>query len=106
MAMVDMEKEDYLNKEQELLADTYTYKPIPKDPPSRLKNKLAQIIGNIKTNGGLSDFNYKRLYPICVVPPKFYVVPKYIKLPLPLRPNVFSRGSINYGMAKELANKK
>ena len=34
--MVVMHKQDYLNKAQELLADTDSYKPFPNDPTSRL----------------------------------------------------------------------
>ena len=67
--MVITDKQDYLNKAEELFTDTNTYKPILKDPTSRLKNKLAQALMNIKIAGGLSDFNYKRPYPTWTVNP-------------------------------------
>ena len=44
VAMVVMDKQDYLNKAQKLLLNTDTYKPIHKDPTSRLKNKLAPTL--------------------------------------------------------------
>ena len=71
------------NKATELLVDTDTYKPIPRDPTSRVKNKLAQIPRNIKTTGGLNDFNYKRLFPTSAVPPSSMGSPNYIKLAPP-----------------------
>ena len=40
VAMVIMDQQDYTNKAQTLLQDTNTYKVLPKDPTSYLKNKL------------------------------------------------------------------
>ena len=40
VAMVIMDQEDYTNKALTLLQDTNTYKVLPKDPTSQLKNKL------------------------------------------------------------------
>ena len=37
-------------------------------------------------------------------PPKFYGLPKFHKIGTPLRPIVSSRGSITYGVTKELAH--
>ena len=46
---------------------------------------------------------YKAMYPTCCVPPKFYGLPKTHKTGNPLRPIVFSRGSVTYGVAKVLS---
>ena len=43
VAMVVMDKQDYLNKTQQLLTDTYTYKPISKNPISRLKTSWHKL---------------------------------------------------------------
>ena len=42
------------------------------------------------------------MYPTGCVPTKFYGLSKIHKLDTPLRPIVFSCGSVTYGMAKEL----
>ena len=47
---------------------------------------------------------YKQLYPTSAVPPKFYGLPQIHKTGTPLRPIVSSRGSITYGIAKELTH--
>ena len=56
MAMVVMDRQDYINKAQHLLDDRDTYRSITLDPTSRLKNKLILTLRNIKTTGGLNDF--------------------------------------------------
>ena len=78
--MVVMNRQDYIDKVQQLLTDHNTYRPVNKYPTNRLKNKLTQSLRDIKAQGGLSDHKYRRLYPTSAVPPKFYGPPKYIKL--------------------------
>ena len=103
VAMVIMDQQDYTNKANILLQDTNTYKVLKKDPTNSLKNKLITILKEIKQTGGLNNTKYKQLYPTSAVPPKFYGLPKIHKVGTPLRPIVSNRGSITYGMAKELA---
>ena len=103
VAMVIMDQEDYTNKAQTLLQDTNTYKVLPKDPTSQLKNKLISLLKDIKQTGGLSTNKYKTVIPHQCSPPKFYGLPKIHKTGTPLRPIVSSEGSITYGVAKELA---
>ena len=104
VAMVIMDQEDYTNKAQALLQDTNTYKVLPKDPTPQLKNKLITLLKDIKQTGGLTTQKYKQLYPTNAVPPKFYGLSKIHKTGTPLRPIVSSRGSITYGVAKELSH--
>ena len=99
-----MDKHDYISKAQDLLIDRDTYKPISGDPAARLKNKLVKNLSNIKTQGGLNDYNYKRPYPTSVVPPKSYWLPKIHKLGNPLRPIISKKGAVTYGMAKDLVS--
>ena len=104
VVMVVMDQQDYSNKAQAFLQDTNTYKVLPKDPTPQLKNKLITLLKNIKQTGGLSTQKYKQLYPTSSVPPKFYGLPKIHKTGTPLRPIVSSRGSITYGVAKDLSH--
>ena len=104
VAMVIMDQEDYTNKALTLLKDPNTYKVLPKDPTIQLKNKLIFLLKDIKQTGGLSINKCKQLYPTSALPPKFYGLPKIHKTGTPLRPIVSSRGSITYGVAKELAH--
>ena len=102
VAMVVMDRQDYINKAKHLLNQN-TYKTITKDPTNTIKNKLINILKTIKTKSGLGTNIYKSMYPTGCVPPKFYGLPKIHKPDTPLRPIVSSCGSVTYGVAKELA---
>ena len=99
-----MDKGEYTSKAQALLDDTSTYKVLNKDPTPQLKTKLINLLKGIKQSGGLSAHKYKQLYPTSAIPPKFYGLPKIHETGTPLRPIVSSRGSITYGVVKELSH--
>ena len=103
VAIVIMDKEDYQEKAKALLEDQGTYKALKSDPTNRSKTKLISLLKKIKSEGGIDDTQYKKMYPTGAVPPKCYGLPKIHKRGNPLRPIVSSRGSISYEVAKELA---
>ena len=90
-----MEQQNFTNKAQALLQDTNTYKVLNKDSTSRIKNKLTQTLKDIKQ----SEW---KLHPTSSVPQVLWP-PQNSQSWHPLRPIVSSRGSITYGVAKELA---
>ena len=101
--MVVMDQQDYNNKAQALLQDTNTYQVLPKDPTPQLKNKLISLSKHPPNRGTQHPKIQTKVYPTSAVPPKFYGLPKIHKTGTPLRPIVSSRGSITYGIAKELS---
>ena len=103
VAIVIMDKEDYQEKAKALLEDQGTYKALKSDPTNRIKSKLINLLKKIKSDGGIDDTQYKKMYPPGAVPPKLYGLPKIHKRGIPLRTIVSSRGSISYEVAKELA---
>ena len=102
VSMVVMDRDDYNIKAEELLHQP-TYRPIPNDPTNKMKNRLITLLKKIKTEGGLSETTYKRLYSTGAGSPKFYGLPKVHKQGIPLRPIVSSIGSATYNTAKELS---
>ena len=102
VALVVMDTADYIKKAEELL-NKPTYKEMPEDPTSRQKNKLINILKNIKMEGGLSEEAYRRLYATGAGSPKFYWLPKIHKPDITLRPIVSGTGTVTYNTAKELA---
>ena len=102
LAMVIMDRQDYVNKANHLLNQS-AYKSIAKDPTNSIKNKLINILKRVKTKTGLDSNTYKSMNPTGCVTPKFYGLPKIHKPDTPLRPIVSSCGSVTYGVAKELA---
>ena len=101
VAMVVLDKEDYINKAKELL-NTQAYKEIPKDPTNKIKAQLITKLRRIKKERKLDEGTYRTMYPIGCIPPKFYGLPKIHKTGTLLRPIVSSRGSVTYGVARVL----
>ena len=51
VAMVIMDRQDYINKANSLLNQN-TYRSIPRDPTNSIKNKLISILKRVKINQG------------------------------------------------------
>ena len=62
VSMVVMDKEEYIQKSEELLHQP-TYKQLPSDPTTKHKNRLISILKTIQSEGGIDNITYKRLYP-------------------------------------------
>ena len=101
VAMVVMDKEDYIYKAEELLVQP-AYRKLDRDPTNRIKAKLITKLKTIKKGIRLDEGTYKIMYATGCVPSKFYGLPKIQKNGTPLRPIVSSRGSVTYGVAKVL----
>ena len=89
--MVVMDKEDYINKAQALLAQP-AYRVIPRDPTNRIKAQPITKLRIIKKDSNMDEGTYKAMYPTGCVFPKLYGLPKIHKTGNPLRPIVSSRG--------------
>ena len=103
VALVVMDRQEYIKKSKILLEDINTYRPIPTDPTSKHKNKLINILKNMKAESGMRENTHKMMYPTEASVPKFYQLPKIDKKDIPLRPIVSSIGSVIYEVGKELA---
>ena len=102
VALVVIDKDEYIKKAEDLLKEKI-YKKIAEDPTVKQKNKLINILRIIKTEGGLKEEVYRRLYPTGAGSPKFYGLPKIHKSGIPLRPIISSIGTVTYNTTKELA---
>ena len=102
--MVVLDKEEYIKKANHLLNQP-TYKKITEDPTSKQKSRLIKLLRNIKSEGGITEDIYRKMYPTGAGAPKFYGLPKIHKKDTPLRPIVSSTGTVSYNTAKELARK-
>ena len=79
LAMVVMDRQQYIQKARALLEDNNTYRSIPSDPTHKLRNKLINILKKIKTEGNMDENTYRRVYPTRTSEPKFYGLPKIHK---------------------------
>ena len=78
VSMVVMDRDDY-NRKAEGILHQPAYKPISNDPTNKYKTKLISLLQSIKTEGGIDESTYKRLYPTGAGSPKFYGLPKVTK---------------------------
>ena len=101
VALVVMDRQDYINKSNNLVAQP-AYRPIPRDPTIKIKAKLITILRNVQNQTGLDNSTYKYMYTMGCSALKFYGLPKIHKPDTPLRPIVSSRGLVTYGVAKVL----
>ena len=62
VSMVVMDRDDY-NKNAEELLHQPAYRPIHNDPTNKYKTRLISLLKSIKTEGGIDQSTYKRLYP-------------------------------------------
>ena len=84
--MVVMDRQDNIDKAQALLEDNDTYRPISKDPTTKLKTQLIHLLKNCTSQGQVDQAMYKRLYPSCAIPANFYGLPKIHKQGTPSGP--------------------
>ena len=78
VAIVIMDRQDYINKANNLLNQP-TYRAIPRDPTNTIKNKLSNILKRVKNQTGLNSVTYKSMYPTGCVPPSSMGSPKSTK---------------------------
>ena len=102
VSMVVMDREEYERKSEDLFNQP-TYRVLPSDPTTKQKNRLIAILKNIKSEGGINDNTYRKLYPTGASTPKYYGLPKVHKKDVPLRPIISRRGAATYDSTKELA---
>ena len=82
LAMVVIDKEDYIQKAGTLLEQS-AYKTIDKDPTNSSKAKLIQILRRLQRETGMDEGTYKTMYPTSHTPPKFYRLSKIHKMGTP-----------------------
>ena len=82
VAIVIMDRQDYINKANSLLNQN-TYRSIPWDPTNTIKNKLISILKRVKNQTGLDSLTYKSMYPTGCVPPSFMASPRSTNQTLP-----------------------
>ena len=83
VAKVVMDKEDYIQKAESLLAQP-AYRTIDRDPTSKIKAKLINTLRKIKEQKNIGEGMYKTMYPTGCMPTKFYGLNKFHKTDTPL----------------------
>ena len=71
---------------KELLEGTSTYRLLTMDHTKKQKGKFINILGRIKTESGIEDTTYRKMYPTGAISPKICGLPKIHKKNNPLGP--------------------
>ncbi|XP_072037406.1 uncharacterized protein [Amphiura filiformis] len=103
-ATVLLNKTAYQEKAKDLLSDSKTYQPLPKDPTPKYKSQLISLLQSLCDQDAISQATYRHLYPTTCDIPKLYGLPKVHKDACPLRPILACRGSLMYNTAKFVAD--
>ena len=101
--MFVMDKQEYMDKAIGLLSGTNTYRTVLRTPPRNLKPNLLAYSRASNKHAESRTQPFTR-FTLAVQPSKVLWPPKNPQSWHPLRPIVSSRGSITYGVAKELAS--
>ncbi len=101
---VVLDKEEYVEKVNTMLADRKTYEELPSDPTPKYKRKLVSMLTDLKKEGKITESKYKELYPTAENVPRLYCTPKIHKAGTPLRPIVDYTGTIGYNTSRWLAD--
>jgi len=105
-ATVILDKDEYSKKMKSLFDDMTTYRPVSRDPTTRIEKKIVKSVRNLHRLGHISDKLKDRLLPSYSNPPQAYGLSKIHKEDTPLWPIISSIGSPTYmyRLAKELAH--
>ena len=109
VALVVMDKNQYIEKCMALLNDTKTYKPC-KDTTKKLHREVQESLRKLNREHGSSRlYDWSKLHYNCLLPtgnsspaPRFYGLPKIHKANCPMRPIVSACGTATYQLAKFL----
>ena len=88
-----LDREEYIQKMEQKLSDTTTYRAIQKDPTKKLQTDLASQLQQLQANNTIPLHLHRRLYPTETQIPRMYGLPKIHKEGYPLREIVDSCGS-------------
>ena len=103
-ATVIMNASTYEDKVNTMLSAKKTYEQLKKDPTPVYKRKLIAILTRYKSEGKITEAQYRHLYPTSENIPRMYCTPKIHKEGNPLRPIVDYTGSIGYNCSRALAD--
>lgn len=101
---VVLDKDDYLNKVNVMLADSNTYTPVPNDPTSRFQHSNNTMIDKLINNKCIPTSCKHTLKINNATSPKIYCLPKIHIQDLPLRPIVANINTPNSRLSKYIAN--
>ena len=102
VALVVMDKTEYVTKCEALLQDSSVYQHLSKDTSPTIHKELIKILQDYKNNNFISETEYTQLRPHGSISPaeRFYSLPKIHKNNMTMYPIVSACGTATYNTAK------
>ncbi|XP_018362906.1 PREDICTED: uncharacterized protein LOC108761070 [Trachymyrmex cornetzi] len=100
--VVALDKQDYMNKMEQLFSDQDTYQILKRNPVNKTLTELKSLLRVWKQNGFVPDGTYYNLNSSIATLPRVYGLPKIHKPGHPLRVIVSSIGSPLHNLASYL----
>ena len=102
VALVVMDKTEYITKCKALLQDNSVYQHLSKDTSPTIHKELVKILQDYKNNNFISETEYTQLRCHGFNSPtgRFYSLPKIHKNNMPMHPIVSACGTATYNTAK------
>ena len=102
VALIVMDKTEYITKCEPLLQDNSVYQHLSKDTSPAIHKKLVKILQDNKNNNFTSETEYTqlRLHGSNLPTARFYGLPKIHKNNMPMHPIVSACGTATYNTAK------
>ena len=102
VALVVMDKTEYITKCEVLLQDSSVYQHLSKDTSPTIHKELVKILKDYKNNNSISETEYTQLRPHGSNSPaaRFYGLPKICKNNMPMCPLISTCGRATYNTAK------
>ncbi|CAF3273243.1 unnamed protein product [Rotaria socialis] len=109
--VVILNRNDYIQKLEQILSDSTKFKLLDKDPTSSRENALTALLRQMKNEEYLTENQYRYIKPVNSIPARLYGLPKVHKITIenekvcnvPLRSIVSCIQSYNYRLGKFLA---
>ncbi|CAF3881483.1 unnamed protein product, partial [Rotaria sp. Silwood1] len=102
--VVILDRNDYIEKLENILSDNKKFKLLNEDPTISRENALTTVLRQMKNEEYLTQQEYRYIKPVDSVPARLYGLPKVHKNNVPLRSMVSCIKSYNYKLGKFLAN--
>lgn len=104
-AVVILDKLEYIQKMEQILNQTGTFKKLEQDPTLKKEVMLQRKLLNLKNSGFITEVEYRFARPVGSQPGKAYGLPKIHKVGVPVRPIISTCNTYNYKLSKLLAKK-
>ncbi|CAH8591236.1 unnamed protein product [Schistosoma mattheei] len=100
---VIMDKEEYVEKAEELIEYKSAYKLMDINPVKRLDNRISKTLNKLIKAGEITKQDQWRMKSNGPVLPRFYSRPKIHKPNIPLHPIVALPGTPTYNLSREIS---